>query len=44
MVNKIERFDLTKIKTGDILVVQTKSWLANLIQRFQNLQNKEKTI
>lgn len=41
MVNKIERFDLTKIKTGDILVVQTKSWLANLIQQFQNLQNKE---
>ena len=34
-------FDLTKIKTGDILVVSTDSWLANTIQWFQSIQNKE---
>ena len=35
------KIDLSQIKTGDILVVSTDSWLANAIQWFQTLNNKE---
>ena len=37
----METLPIDSIKTGDLLVVQTNSWLANAIQWFQGLKNKQ---